>query len=88
MLRRMKLPEQPVTLPLDYATELAVELHLMRGECSDAARELIQEATEGPVDEIGLEECAVLDEALARAHRHLQAALDTIRQLRAARGGI
>lgn len=84
----MKSPEQPATLPLDYATELAKELHLMRGECSDAAQELIREAKEAPLDEIGLEECAVLDEALARAQRHLQAAVDAIRQLRAARGGI
>ncbi len=85
MLGLMKSPEQRATLPLDYATELAMELHLMRGECSDAAKELIQES---PLDQIGLEECAVLDEALARAQRHLKGAVDTIRQLRAARGGI
>jgi len=81
----MKPPEQPVTLPLDYATELAMEMHLMRGECSDAARELAQEAH---LDQIGLEECALLDEALAKAYRQVQGAVEAIKQLRAARGRI
>ncbi len=81
----MKLPEEPVTLPLDYASELAMEIHLMRGECSDAARELMDE---NPRDEVGLEECAILDEALARAQRVLQGAVATVKRLRAARGKI
>ncbi len=84
-MSHMKSPDKPVTLPLEYATELAMELHLMRAECSDAASHLIEEA---PLDEVGLEECAVLDEALARAQSILQAAVCSIQKLRSARGGI
>ncbi len=84
----MKLPEQPVALPLDYATELAMEIHLMRGECSDAARALVHDAHDEPLDETGLQECAILDEALAKAQRLLQGAVASVRQLRAARGKI
>jgi hypothetical protein len=79
----MNSPEEPITLPLDYATELAMELHLMRAECSDAAESLIGGDI---VDYIGLEECAVLDEALARAQRVLQGAIGQIQHLRAQRG--
>ncbi len=83
MLRRMKSPEQPMVLPLEYATELTMELLLMRGECCDAANALMQEQ---PLDEDGLEECAVLDEALARAQVLLHGAVANIRKLRASRG--
>jgi hypothetical protein len=81
----MNSPEQPVTLPLEYAAELAMEMHLMRGECSETARDLMQETQ---LDQIGLEECALLDEALAKAYRQLQGAVAVIKQLRAARGRI
>jgi len=79
----MKSPEGPVVLPLDYATELAMEIHLLRGECSEAARGLVNEA---PLDETGLQECVVLDEALAKAQQELQGAVAAIKRLRAARG--
>ncbi len=82
-LWRMKTPERSVTLPLAFATGLAMEIHLMRGECSDAARDLMRDA---PPDEIGLQECAVLEEALAKAQRVLQSAVASITRLRAARG--
>ena len=80
----MKSPDETVGLPLDYATELAVELHLMRAECCDAAQLLVGE-TES--DAIALEECAILDEALARSHALIQRAVTKIRALRVARGG-
>jgi len=79
MLCHMNSPETPAALPLEYATELAMELHLLRGECSDAAQGM---AEESPVDEVGLEECAVLDEALANAQRVLHAALARIKEMR------
>ncbi len=78
----MKSPETPVALPLDYAAELAVELHLMRSECSQAAQSLLEHEV---VDEIALDECAVLDDALAGAQRMLQSTVSLIRRLRAAR---
>lgn len=79
----MNSPEKPVVLPLDYATELAMEIHLMRAECSETAQELMEEER---LDEIGLEECAILDDALARAQRVLQGGVIRIKQLRSSRG--
>jgi hypothetical protein len=79
----MESPEKPVILPLDYATELAMEMHMMRADCADAAKTVSEEK---PLDEIGLEECAILDDALARAQMVLQGAVTCIRRLRAARG--
>ncbi len=71
----MNSPEPHVALPLDYATELAFELHLMRAECSDAAQQVVEQS---PLDEVALEECARLEEALAKAQRLLQAAVARI----------
>jgi hypothetical protein len=75
----MKSPGSPVALPLDYASEIAIEMHLMRGECSDMARTLLEQ---GAVDPEALDECALLDEGLARAHSVLLAA---IRQVKSSR---
>jgi hypothetical protein len=79
----MNSPEQHVALPIDYASELAMEMHLMRAECCDAAEGLMEDH---PVDEVGLEECAILDEALARAQSLLLQAVGTIKHLRGGRG--
>jgi hypothetical protein len=79
----MKSPEKPVALPLDYATELALEMHMMRAECCDAAFNVVREP---PVDNAALEECAILDEALAKAQALLQSAVATIHELRILRG--
>jgi hypothetical protein len=75
----MQSPEHPVGLPLDYAAELAFELHLLRGECGDLAREIVN--CEHP-DEIALEECAQLEDALAKSQGILGATLKTIKALR------
>jgi hypothetical protein len=74
----MNVPESPI-VPLAYAAELSFELALMRNECSQAARLLVARQ---PLDEISLEECAQLDEAVAHAQRHLQAALERIQSAR------
>lgn len=79
ILSPMKSSEQSLALPLDYASELSFELHLMRGECSEAARKLM---AHHPVDEKGLEDCAVLDDALAQAKRLLDCALDRVQRSR------
>ena len=75
----MKSPNQPGSLPLDYAAEIAFELHLLRAECSQAAREL---TSQRPLDESALEDCARLDEALAKAHAIVQAAIIRIKDQR------
>jgi hypothetical protein len=71
----MNTPDQPVALPLDYAAQIVFELHSMRGECIEFARRLIEQS---PLDEANLDECARLDEALARAHHVLAREVDAI----------
>ena len=72
----MKEPEQPITLPLEYAAQIVFELHSMRRECSEFASRLM---CKRPFNENGLEQCAQLDDALARAHGILQNALESIK---------
>ena len=79
----MKSPEKPVALPLEYAAELVFELHLLRGECGDVARGIVN--LEQP-DEGALEECARLDGAVAKAHGILGSTLKSIKALRDKRG--
>lgn len=75
----MKPSQKPVALPLDYAAEIAFEIHLLRGECSQAARDLIKQS---PLDAQALEECARLDDALAKAHALVQTAIERIKGVR------
>ncbi|HLH53092.1 MAG TPA: hypothetical protein VKY92_05695 [Verrucomicrobiae bacterium] len=72
----MDQPEKPNTLPLAYAAQIAYELNSMRRECSEFAMRLLSKR---PLDEANLEECARLDDALARAHGVLNSALDGIK---------
>ncbi len=78
----MKPSQKPGPLPLDYAAELAFEIHLLRGECSQAARDLMSQR---PLDENALEECARLDDALAKAHALVQTAIARIKGVRSKR---
>lgn len=78
----MKPSQKPGALPLDYAAEIAFEIHLLRAECSQAARDLISQRT---LDEHALEDCARLDDALARAHALVQNAIARIKGMRAKR---
>ena len=83
MLCRMKSPQTPVALPLEYASELAMELHMMRGECCAVAQDL---AEQRPNDEVGLQECVLLDDALREANLLLCRALAAVRISRVKRG--
>jgi len=82
MLCRVKLPQIPVALPLDYASELAMELHMMRAECSAVAEDLMEQR---PLDEASLQECAVLDDALVQTNLLLRRAVGAIKASRAKR---
>ena len=75
----MKSSHQSGSLPLDYAAEIAFELHLLRAECSQAARDLTNQR---PLDASALEDCARLDDALAKAHAIVQAAISQIKDVR------
>jgi len=72
----MNQPDRPITLPLEYVAQIVFELHSMRRECSELGFRLMNR---NPVSEQVLEECAQLDDALARAHGVLREALDGIK---------
>jgi hypothetical protein len=57
------------------------EIYLLRGDCSVAARELMKRDPTR-LDEASVEDCARLDDALAKTYRTLQS---TIREIQAAR---
>ena len=73
----------PTTILLDSAVDLMFEIYLLRGDCSAAATAL---TCRRHVDNRALEECALLDDALAQTYRSLQATVRKIQKLRAARG--
>ena len=54
---------------------LVFEIEAIRGECSQAARQLL---TQNPTDEIELEESARMDDALSKAHAYLKGHLRNI----------
>jgi hypothetical protein len=72
----MQKPDQPVTLPLEYAAQIAFELDSMRRECGELASSLMART---PLNEHGLDECARLDDALAQAHWILRKAVTGIK---------
>jgi hypothetical protein len=59
-----------VILPIGRAAQVAFQIEAMRAECCAAAHIL---ANETPLNEAELEECARLDDALAKAQRILKA---------------
>ena len=69
-------------VPIGRAASLAFEMDRVRGECSKAARLLLRKQ---PANEIELEECARLDDAVARSQRLLKAAVRNIMLARLAR---
>jgi hypothetical protein len=62
-------------LPIGRAAKIAYELDTLRAACSKAASTLVKKPT---CDEAELEECALLDDALAHAQRVLKSAVRTV----------
>ena len=62
-------------LPIGPTARIAFEIDAIRGGCSKAAQLILSRE---PGNEAELEECAILDEALARAQRLLKATVRTI----------
>jgi hypothetical protein len=63
------------TLPIGRAARIAFEIDAMRAECSKAAQILL---AKDELDEVEFDECAQLDEAMARAHAILKGAVRNI----------
>ncbi len=76
----MNLPDHPNVALLDSAVEALFKIYLLRGDCSRTARRLVETR---PGDDMSLEECARLDDSLARAFRLLQSTLTRIQKARA-----
>ncbi len=76
----MNLPDHPNVALLDSAVEALFKIYLLRGECSRTAKCLVQKS---PGDAQSLEDCARLDDSLARAFRLLQSTLSQIQKSRA-----
>jgi hypothetical protein len=68
----VRTTNQQVALPIGRTARLAYQVDALRADCSQAARDLVNEKT---LDEATLEDCARLDEALARAQRILKCAV-------------
>jgi hypothetical protein len=75
----VKTKKQSLALPIGRAARIAFEIDTMRAACAQAAAVLLQA---GSPDDAEVQECAELDEALARAHRLLKA---TVRKIMLAR---
>lgn len=71
----VKTSKRHAALPIGRTARIAYEIDAMRATCCRAAQLLTQRK---PLDEAELEECAMLDEGLARAHRLLKA---TVREV-------
>jgi hypothetical protein len=71
----------PNAVLLDNAVNLMFEIYLLRGDCSAAARAL---AARGRNEE-AIEDCAKLDDTLAKTFRALQKTLRCIQRSRARR---
>ncbi len=65
----MRSTKRNAALPIGRTARIAYEIDAMRAACSRAAQII---ANKKPLDENELEECARLDDALARAHRILK----------------
>jgi hypothetical protein len=76
----MKSPVKPTAVLVENAVDLMFEIYLLRGDCSAAAKALM--ARPRP-DDAAVEECAHLDDTLAKAYRLLQKA---VRNIQASRG--
>jgi len=70
-------------IPIGRVARLAFQIEAMRSGCCLAAQRLMRHE---PLDEAELEDCARLDESLARAHRMLKAAVRDIMLARIHRG--
>ena len=71
----MRSTKRHEALPIGRAARIAYEIDALRSACSKAAQNLFAKE---PLDELELEECAQLDDGLAKAQRLLKA---TVREV-------
>lgn len=69
-VHRVRVNKNKVFLPIGRAAQVAFQIEALRAECCAAAHLLVNQK---PINEAELEECARLDDALAKAQRELKA---------------
>jgi len=79
----MKPSRRQTELPVRSAVRIAYQLDVTRAACSKVARRLLSRE---PVDEQELDECARLDEVIARVQKVLRATVRSIMLSRLKRG--
>jgi len=80
--RAVRSTKRHIVLPIGRTARIAYEIDAMRAACCKAAEVL---AGKSSVDEAELEECAVLDDALAKAHRLLKVTVRNVMLTRLSR---
>ena len=78
----MRSTKNHAGLPIGRTAKLAYEIDTLRDSCSKAANALVNKE---PLEEAELEECAQLDDALARAQRILKLSVRNVMLSRLAR---
>ena len=71
-MTRVRATRHHAALPIGRTARIAYELDAMRADCCKSAQAVTQKT---PLDEAELEECARLDDALAKAQRLLKGAV-------------
>lgn len=71
----VRTSKRHAALPIGRTARIAYEIDAMRAACSKAAQTLMNKKT---LDEVELEECARLDDALALTHRILKCAVRNV----------
>jgi len=71
----VRTSKRHAALPIGRTARIAYEIDAMRAACSKAAQTLMSKKT---LDEVELEECARLDDALGHAHRVLKCAVRNV----------
>jgi hypothetical protein len=82
-VEKMKPAHRHMDLPVRPAVRIAYQLDAARAACSRVARRLLSRE---PVNEQELEECARLDEVIARVQKLLRATVRSIMLSRLKRG--
>jgi hypothetical protein len=72
---RVRSTKRNEALPIGRAARIAYEIDSLRADCCAAAQTLL---AKGSFDELELEECAQLDEGLAKAQRLLKATVRNV----------
>jgi hypothetical protein len=71
----VKNKKTKISLPIGRTALLAFQINSLRDECCGAAERILRQT---PVNEVELEECARLEDALADAQRILKSAVARI----------